>query len=158
MREYSLGDCNDKVLEILMDFIYQLVNRGDLALAKVLRAKCIEKMDQRQNGIHSASVLLPSINVTTRQSSLCDFKSEHLAEQMTLLDSELFLKIEVIIVISKTQILDLKWVFSFFTQFFHLCLKNKTLFHLIIISVFLSITWILALIQNLFLMLFIHLI
>lgn len=30
-----------------------------------------------------------------RQSSLLDFKSEHIAEQMTLLDSELFMKIEI---------------------------------------------------------------
>jgi Rap guanine nucleotide exchange factor 1 len=79
-----------------MDFIYQLVNRGDLSLAKVLRAKCIEKMEQREAASHASHILLPSISVTIKQSSLIDFKSEHLAEQMTLLDSKLFLKIEVI--------------------------------------------------------------
>jgi len=78
-----------------MDFIYQLVNRGDLALAKVLRGKCLEKMEQREAALHASTILLPSISVTINQSSLLDFKSEHLAEQMTLLDSELFLKIEV---------------------------------------------------------------
>ena len=35
------------------------------------------------------------ISYDSRQSSLLDFKSEHIAEQMTLLDSELFMKIEI---------------------------------------------------------------
>lgn len=91
----SLGDCSDEVLDILMDFIYQLINRGDLALAKVLRTKVMEKIWDRKNNLQSKSVLLPSINITTKQWTLFDFKSSHLAEQMTLLDSDLFLKIEV---------------------------------------------------------------
>lgn len=82
-------------MQKIMEFIYQLVNRGDLALAKVLRVKLIEKMDQREHSSHGSSILLPSIGVTVKQCSLLDFKSDHLAEQMTLLDSKLFLKIEV---------------------------------------------------------------
>ncbi|CAG2169956.1 unnamed protein product [Oppiella nova] len=116
-----IGDYSDKVLEILMDFIYQLVNRGDLALAKVLRAKCIEKMDQRQHALNASKVLLPSINITSRQYSLCDFKSEHLAEQMTLLDSDLFLKIEIpeVLVWAKEQKEELIPNLNTFTEHFN---------------------------------------
>ncbi|CAG2108462.1 unnamed protein product [Medioppia subpectinata] len=119
--DMCIGDCKDKVLEMLMDFIYQLVNRGDLALAKVLRAKCIEKMDQRHNALNASKVLLPSINITSRQYSLCDFKSEHLAEQMTLLDSDLFLKIEIpeVLVWAKEQREELIPNLNTFTEHFN---------------------------------------
>lgn len=84
-----------------MEFIYQLVGRGDLAHAKCLREKCYEKLRQRDREFAAAAAAnspgkqLTSYSVSTRTSSLLDFKSEHIAEQMTLLDSRLFHKIEV---------------------------------------------------------------
>ena len=78
-----------------MEFIYQLVGRGDLAHAKCLREKCIEKLRQRDREYTAAATKLTSYNVITRTATLLDFKSEHIAEQMTLLDSRLFHKIEV---------------------------------------------------------------
>ena len=80
-----------------MDFIYQLVGRGDLTHAKCLREKCFEKLRQRDREIVAASITnkLTSYNVITRTAILLDFKSEHIAEQMTLLDAQLFHKIEV---------------------------------------------------------------
>lgn len=82
-----------------MEFIYQLVGRGDLAHAKCLREKCYEKLRQRDREFAAAAANSPgkltSYSITTRTSTLLDFKSEHIAEQMTLLDSRLFHKIEV---------------------------------------------------------------
>ena len=46
-------------------------------------------------------VVNPFFDAVSRPHSLLDFKSEQVAEQMTLLDAELFLKIEVHIVLYK---------------------------------------------------------
>lgn len=95
---YSVFDFNRSLSQILMEFIYQLVGRGELAHAKCLREKCYEKIRQRDRefaGVMGATTKPVTHNLTTRTTSLLDFKSEHLAEQMTLLDSRLFHKIEV---------------------------------------------------------------
>lgn len=79
-----------------MEFIYHLVGRGDLAHAKCLREKCYEKLRQRDREIAAAASLkLTTYNISTRTATLLDFKSEDIAQQMTLLDSRLFHKIEV---------------------------------------------------------------
>lgn len=113
----------------MMEFIYQLVNKGDLVNAKFLREKCYEKLrirerefrrqqqqqsqsndsfdSQQQNdnnnnvGNVTSFKQTTAVNVNTfdivhlKTWTLLDFKAEHLAEQMTLLDSRLFYKIEV---------------------------------------------------------------
>ncbi|RWS27410.1 rap guanine nucleotide exchange factor 1-like protein [Leptotrombidium deliense] len=89
--DLCVGDCSDSLLE----FIYQLVSKGDLALARVMRSKVIEKLEGRRNAMNSQPILLSSLAVTTKQCNLNEFKSEVIAEQMTLLDAELFEKIEV---------------------------------------------------------------
>lgn len=76
-----------------MEFVQQLVCSGDLTMAKALRVKILEKHMRKQ--LQSAQPLLSSLSVSTRQSSLLDFKSEQIAEQMTLLDAELFINIEI---------------------------------------------------------------
>lgn len=38
---------------------------------------------------------ITKLSVLSRQASLLDFKSEQIAEQMTLLDAQLFMKIEI---------------------------------------------------------------
>jgi Rap guanine nucleotide exchange factor 1 len=84
-------------MNTLLTFVCQLVQRGDHALAKVLRNKTMEKMEGRKAAqeILSSRVLLPSISVSMKVSSLLDFKSLDLAEQMTIIDSKLFAKVEV---------------------------------------------------------------
>lgn len=94
VSDLTMSDLDSMVLRSLMDFVYQLLCSGDLTMAKALRVKIIEKWNTKQ--LNSASsMLLPSLNIYTRQSSLLDFKSEQIAEQMTLLDAELFMKIEI---------------------------------------------------------------
>lgn len=94
VSDLTMSDLEATVLQTLMDFVYQLLCSGDLTMAKALRVKILEKHNTKRLQ-NASNMLLPSQNVYTRQSSLLDFKSEHIAEQMTLLDSELFMKIEI---------------------------------------------------------------
>lgn len=88
-----MSDLDDTLLQTLMEFVQQLVCSGDLTMAKALRVKILEKHAAKQ--LQCAQPILSSLSVTTIQSSLLDFKSEQIAEQMTLLDADLFMKIEI---------------------------------------------------------------
>ncbi|PNF16330.1 hypothetical protein B7P43_G10833 [Cryptotermes secundus] len=94
VSDLTMSDLDSLLLQSLMDFVYQLLCSGDLTMAKALRVKIIEKCNAKR--LYSASsMLLSSLNIYTRQALLLDFKSEQIAEQMTLLDAELFMKIEI---------------------------------------------------------------
>ena len=60
-----MSDLETTVLQMLMDFVYQLLCSGDLTMAKALRVKILEKynMKRLQN---ANNMLLPSQNVYTR--------------------------------------------------------------------------------------------
>ncbi|XP_039288475.1 guanine nucleotide-releasing factor 2 isoform X3 [Nilaparvata lugens] len=94
VSELTASDLDVVVLQTLMEFGYQLLCSGDLTMAKALRVKVLEKHTAKQ------SVCLPSTNLTAqnvyiKQSLLINFKSSQMAEQMTLLDADLFMKIEI---------------------------------------------------------------
>ena len=89
----SISDLDDTLLQTLMEFVQQLVCSGDLTMAKALRVKILEKHACKQMQV--AAPILSSLSVSTKQATLLDFKSEQIAEQMTLLDAELFMKIEI---------------------------------------------------------------
>ncbi|XP_053200504.1 probable serine/threonine-protein kinase DDB_G0282963 isoform X2 [Panonychus citri] len=95
--DLCVSDCSDLLMQTLLEFIYSLVIKGDLAFARVLRGKVIEKFDNRRNGglVVTNQILLPSINVSAKHLTLHSFKSEIVAEQMTLVDAGLFQKVEV---------------------------------------------------------------
>ncbi|XP_071051039.1 guanine nucleotide-releasing factor 2 isoform X3 [Onthophagus taurus] len=85
-------DLDKNVQQMLMDFVQLLISYGEITLAKALRVKHLDK--------HDCKVLSqrpPVVEITTKtpQASLLDFKSEQIAEQMTFLDAELFVKIEI---------------------------------------------------------------
>ncbi|KAK4315127.1 hypothetical protein Pmani_013638 [Petrolisthes manimaculis] len=83
-------------LETLTDFEYTLLCRGELLLARALRKKIVEKLDARNKSQDPRdSLSIVSQNVTTKQTTLLNFKSQEVAEQMTLLDAELFLTMEI---------------------------------------------------------------
>ena len=97
---FSIYDLSSSLSQKLMDFIYQLVGRGDLGHAKELREKCYSKMRDREREIAAlsnaeAANSLRTHNIKMRSATLLDFKSEHIAEQMTFLDARFFHKIEV---------------------------------------------------------------
>ncbi|KAI4497062.1 hypothetical protein M0802_007808 [Mischocyttarus mexicanus] len=93
VSDLTMSDLDDTLLQTLMEFVQQLVCSGDLTMAKALRVKILEKHAAKQ--LQSTQPILSSLSVTTKQSSLLDFKSEQIAEQMTLLDADLFMKIEI---------------------------------------------------------------
>lgn len=119
--DLCVGDADEEVLQVLMDFIFQLVSRGDLVLARALRKKVVEKCEIRQRVMTALPVLLPSMAITTHQASLLDFKSETLAEQMTLLDADLFQKIEIpeVLLWAKEQKEELSPNLTTFTEHFN---------------------------------------
>lgn len=90
------ADLDNRLQETLMDFIQQLILNGEITLAKALRTKYIEKYTVMQPNLAPLGTFIA--NITTRPGrifTLLDFKSEQIAEQMTLLDAELFMKIEI---------------------------------------------------------------
>ncbi|XP_039272030.2 rap guanine nucleotide exchange factor 1-like isoform X1 [Styela clava] len=94
--ELSLVDIQDNVLNLLMELVYQLLCDGNLTLAKLLRTKVLFKHEHRMSNIVD-NILTPlsSLNISSKVTTVADFSSERIAEQMTLLDLELFQKIEI---------------------------------------------------------------
>ena len=93
--DLALSELDEPLLRQIIDFQSQLVSSGDLVLAKALRKKFLEKCTARRLRSNIAPAALSTLSVTTRMQHLLDFKSGELAEQMTLLDAELFLRIEI---------------------------------------------------------------
>jgi Rap guanine nucleotide exchange factor 1 len=77
-----------------MNFVQQLIASGEITLAKALRVKHLERYEAKQMSLKYTSVVT-SLSLSARTWTLLDFKSEQIAEQMTLLDAELFMKIEI---------------------------------------------------------------
>lgn len=82
---------------LLMDLVFSLVIRGELSLARLLRFNILAKLEERRQLINSPLWLRPlsARGVAARPGSLLDFKSQDIAEQLTLMDSKLFYKIEL---------------------------------------------------------------
>ena len=100
---------NKSLLEKLTNFITSLIEKGDLGLARALRSQFIMKYEERRTRL-LPDFDLASLNSVNRRTSLLNFKSLDVAEQMTLLgkssatlnktfkfywsDSQLFLRID----------------------------------------------------------------
>ncbi|XP_058064062.1 guanine nucleotide-releasing factor 2 isoform X2 [Anopheles bellator] len=95
VNDLTAPDLTERLLIMLMNFKYQLVSGGHLNMAKLLRVKLIEKVLLYKQKSSFTFQTLSSRAVVTSQPSLLDLKSAEIAEQMTLLDAELFLKIEI---------------------------------------------------------------
>lgn len=112
-------DLTSHHISLLNEFVYQLVCSGQLMMAKLLRLQILEKVAIDLNSLNCnfVNVCLPSSSfqviifkqqkslppntiltsraVITSPPTLLDLKSADIAEQMTLLDAELFQKIEI---------------------------------------------------------------
>lgn len=95
--DLALSELEEKLMRQIIDFQSLLIGSGDLVLAKALRKKFLEKCTARKlrNQIQAPPQALANLSVTLKQNQLLDFKSSELAEQMTLLDAELFMRIEI---------------------------------------------------------------
>ncbi|XP_075735381.1 guanine nucleotide-releasing factor 2 isoform X2 [Rhipicephalus microplus] len=130
-----LSDAGPEMVRCLTAFSHQLVGRGDLSLARALRAKVVEKWEahaQLHNGGPWSSTgaggapsgsagSLANLRVTTQPATLLQFKSELLAEQMTLLDAHLFQRIDIseILIWAKEQNEDSSPNLTKFTEHFN---------------------------------------
>ncbi|XP_068248413.1 rap guanine nucleotide exchange factor 1 isoform X3 [Palaemon carinicauda] len=94
--DLAITDLSMETLETLTNFEYNLLCRGELLLARALRKKIVEKLEARKR-YHAPkeSLCIASLGITTKQANLLDFKSREIAEQMTLLDAELFDVMEI---------------------------------------------------------------
>ena len=81
----------------LSHFVTTLIRQGELQLSKLLRRKSLErynKLQQNSNQSHQDIVLIKN-SISSKRATLLDFDSSDLSEQLTLIDSELFLKIQL---------------------------------------------------------------
>ncbi|XP_078502305.1 rap guanine nucleotide exchange factor 1 isoform X1 [Lissotriton helveticus] len=95
--ELCLVELTDDILKQLMDLVFHLVCNGELSLARVLRKNILDKMENKRalRYANFASRPLAARGVAARPGTLHDFHSLEVAEQLTLLDAELFYKIEI---------------------------------------------------------------
>ncbi|XP_014798543.1 PREDICTED: rap guanine nucleotide exchange factor 1 isoform X5 [Calidris pugnax] len=94
--ELCLVELTEEILKLLMDLVFRLVCNGELSLARVLRKNILEKVDQKKMLSYANSIKpLAARGVAARPGTLHDFHSHEIAEQLTLLDAELFYKIEI---------------------------------------------------------------
>nr|XP_015838148.1 PREDICTED: guanine nucleotide-releasing factor 2 isoform X5 [Tribolium castaneum] len=94
VNDLTVSDLDDQLQCKLMHFVQQLISSGEITLAKALRVKHLERYEAKQMSLKYTNVVT-SLSLTARTSTLLDFKSEQIAEQMTLLDADLFMKIEI---------------------------------------------------------------
>nr|XP_042130953.1 rap guanine nucleotide exchange factor 1 isoform X9 [Peromyscus maniculatus bairdii] len=94
--ELCLVELTEEILKLLMELVFRLVCSGELSLARVLRKNILDKVDQKKllRCAHSDQPLAAR-GVAARPGTLHDFHSHEIAEQLTLLDAELFYKIEI---------------------------------------------------------------
>ncbi|XP_064324779.1 rap guanine nucleotide exchange factor 1 isoform X1 [Phalacrocorax carbo] len=94
--ELCLVELTEEILKLLMDLVFRLVCNGELSLARVLRKNILDKVDQKKTLSYANSIKpLAARGVAARPGTLHDFHSHEIAEQLTLLDAELFYKIEI---------------------------------------------------------------
>eukprot|EP00075_Anas_platyrhynchos_P004059 XP_012949138.2 rap guanine nucleotide exchange factor 1 isoform X7 [Anas platyrhynchos] len=94
--ELCLVELTEEILKLLMDLVFRLVCNGELSLARVLRKNILDKVDQKKMlRFANSTKPLSARGVAARPGTLHDFHSHEIAEQLTLLDAELFYKIEI---------------------------------------------------------------
>ncbi|XP_059381805.1 rap guanine nucleotide exchange factor 1-like isoform X8 [Carassius carassius] len=94
--ELCLVELTEDILRQLMDLVFRLVCNGELILARVLRKNILDKVEQKRLLRHMHMLKpLAARGVSARPGTLHDFRSHEIADQLTLLDAELFYKIEI---------------------------------------------------------------
>ncbi|XP_051959702.1 rap guanine nucleotide exchange factor 1b isoform X3 [Xyrauchen texanus] len=94
--ELCLVELTEDILRQLMDLVFRLVCNGELSLARVLRKNILDKVEQKRLLQHMHTLKpLAARGVSARPGTLHDFRSHEIADQLTLLDAELFYKIEI---------------------------------------------------------------
>ena len=95
VEDLSISDLTTDLLKKLSDFQYELICQSEFSCAKMLRTSLVKKFEARKQ-FQQPRESLASMSVSTKQLQLLDFKAQEIAEQMTLLDAELFHKVGTI--------------------------------------------------------------
>ncbi|XP_078713491.1 uncharacterized protein LOC144932963 [Lampetra fluviatilis] len=94
--DLCVSELTDEVVCLLAGVVCACVTGGDLPLARPLRDTLVTRvMARRAHAQATSGTPLASLAVSARPASVHDFRSLELAEQLTLLDSELLQKIEI---------------------------------------------------------------
>ncbi|XP_051965326.1 rap guanine nucleotide exchange factor 1-like isoform X4 [Xyrauchen texanus] len=94
--ELCLVELTEDILKQLMDLVFNLLIDGELILARVLRKNILDKVQQKKLLQYFNSLkTLAARSVAARPGTLHDFRSHEIADQLTLLDADLFYKIEI---------------------------------------------------------------
>jgi hypothetical protein len=84
-------------MKSLSHFVTNLIRHGELQLGKLLRRKSFERFNKFQinNEQLQQDIVLVQNVISSKRAILLDFHALEISEQLTLLDSELFLKIQL---------------------------------------------------------------
>ncbi|XP_026764340.1 guanine nucleotide-releasing factor 2 isoform X3 [Galleria mellonella] len=103
VADLTMTDLDRPLMQEIMEFIYWLVDVEELPIAKALRQILVDKQKQLhfQQTNNRYEYDTPCYgSVSLRRDTLLDFKATELAEQMTLLDAALFVRITTAEVLS----------------------------------------------------------
>ncbi|XP_028164535.1 guanine nucleotide-releasing factor 2 isoform X5 [Ostrinia furnacalis] len=103
VADLTMSDLDRPLMQEIMEFIYWLVEVEELPIAKALRQILVDKQKQLhfQQTNNRYEYDTPCYgSVSLRRDTLLDFKATELAEQMTLLDAALFVRITTAEVLS----------------------------------------------------------
>ncbi|GMT06192.1 hypothetical protein PENTCL1PPCAC_28366, partial [Pristionchus entomophagus] len=101
--ELCANEIDDKLIRSITAFVYHLIRQDNINLARILRKRLLDRID-RLNICKQAPGPLPVLAQITprkkysffrsRADTIYDFKSSVLAQQITMLDAQLFERIE----------------------------------------------------------------
>ncbi|CAK1548297.1 unnamed protein product [Leptosia nina] len=95
IADLTMSDLDRPLMQQIMEFIYWLVEAEELPISKALRQILVDKQKQLhfQNTNNRYEYDPCYGTVSLRRDTLLDFKASELAEQMTVLDAALFVRI-----------------------------------------------------------------
>ncbi|XP_045502037.1 guanine nucleotide-releasing factor 2 isoform X3 [Colias croceus] len=96
VADLTMADLDRPLMQEIMEFIYWLVEAEELPISKALRQILVDKQKQLhyQNSNNRYEYEMACYgSVSLRRDTLLDFKASELAEQMTVLDAALFVRI-----------------------------------------------------------------
>ncbi|UJR25198.1 hypothetical protein I4U23_006551 [Adineta vaga] len=91
------NELTEDLMKFLSNFVTNLIRHGELQLGKLLRRKSLERFNQFSNSSEQIQhdILVIQNSISSKRATLLDFHAIDISEQLTLLDSELFLKIQL---------------------------------------------------------------
>ncbi|CAF3900221.1 unnamed protein product [Rotaria sp. Silwood2] len=96
-RDDIFNELSENLIKTISHFVTTLIRHGELQLGKLLRRKSLERFTKLQSNSEQSQqdVVLIQNSISSKRATLLDFHSNDISEQLTLLDSELFLKIQL---------------------------------------------------------------